>query len=255
MFFLLSKILLFLTSPFFWCSILVLLAFFCKKDRLRKRFRLAAIIATLFFSNTFIFLEFERQWEITGIKVTKIHKKYDVGIVLSGMAMYDNHLQRLKLNEGADRIWHAVTLYKKGIIRRILITGKDGTIRDRGLNEAQQFKRDLEMWGIPSKDILIEDKSRNTYENALFTKELLDQHPELKSFLLITSSNHMRRAAACFHKQDLTFDEYSTNVFTAPKREFLPDQLFVPSLETLLRWDNLTKEWVGFVVYKITGKC
>lgn len=254
MFFILSKILLFFTSPLFWWCVALLFAFYGTSPTIRRRFRLVVIISFLFFTNTFIFLEFERLWEIPGTPIEDIHKTYDAGIVLSGMATYDNDLNRLSIQEGTDRIWHTITLYKKGIIRKIIITGRDGTIIDNGLNEAVQFKHDLVIWGIPEVDILIEDVSRNTYENALYTKELLGKHPEIKSLLLITSSNHMRRAAACLSKQELKFDTFSTNLFNGKNRFWTFDHLMIPSFSTFVKWNNLTKEWTGYVMYKVTGK-
>lgn len=254
MFFILSKILLFLTSPLFWWCIVLLIAFYGRSSKTRKRFRFIAVTLFLFFTNTFIFLEFERMWEIPGTKISSIKKKYDAGIVLSGMALYDNHLQRLNIKEGTDRIWHTITLYKKGIIGKIIITGKDGTITEQGLNEAEQFRNDLVNWGIPARDILIENKSRNTYENALYTKQLLKKHPELQSFLLITSANHMRRSKACFKKQGISFDTFSTNLHNGAERYWNADHLLIPSFITFVQWNNLTKEWTGYIMYKLTGK-
>lgn len=254
MFFILSKILLFLTQPIFWWCVFIFLAFYSTNPKLRKRFRTISITFFLIFTNTFIFLEVERIWEIPGTKISEIKKNYDVGILLSGMATYNTDLDRLAIQEGTDRIWHTMKLYKKGVISKILITGKDGTIIDQGLNEAQQFKRDLITFGFPEHDIIIEDQSRNTYENALFSKKILLQNPELKSFILITSSNHMRRAKACFDKQHIQTDVYTTNNFNGKNRQWTFDHLCIPSFSTFIRWNNLTKEWIGYVAYKITGK-
>src|SRR5690554_1118713 len=154
MFFILSKILLFLTSPLFWWCVALLFAFYGASSEIRKRFRLIVIISFLFFTNTFVFLEVERLWEVPGVSIEEIDKTYDAGIVLSGMAMYDNNLKRLSIQEGTDRIWHAITLYKKGIIQKIIITGRDGTIVEKGLNEAVQYKKGLVTWGMPDADIL-----------------------------------------------------------------------------------------------------
>jgi uncharacterized SAM-binding protein YcdF (DUF218 family) len=254
MFFILSKSLLFLISPLFWWCILLLLAFYSSPSLRRKRFRFIAITWFLFFSNTFIFLEFERLWEIPSQKINTIQRKYDVGIVLGGMANYNNDLNRLTIHEGTDRIWHTITLYKKGIIQKILISGKNGFIDDNKLNEAQQFKKDLTIWGIPETDIILEDQSKNTYENALFTKKILQNQDSIKSILLITSSEHMRRAQACFKKQNISFDTFTTNNYNGKNRYWSFDHLLIPSFDTFIRWNSLTKEWIGYITYKLTGK-
>lgn len=254
MFFYLSKILLFLTAPIFWWVLVLIFAFYSPSKHQRKKLRLIAILMFLFFSNTFIFLEFERLWEVPGKKITEIHKTYDVGIVLGGMANYNTGLERLNIQEGTDRIWHTITLYKKGIIKKILITGRNGFLGDNNLNEAQQFKNDLINWEIPSADILIEDQSKNTFENAKFTKKILNKHPEIKSILLITSSEHMRRAQACFTKQNIHFETFTTNNHTGKNRYWNIEHLTIPSFRTFLEWNDLTKEWVGYAIYKLTSK-
>lgn len=254
MFFFLSKVLSFLFSPLFWWCVILLFAFFSSPSKRRKQFRFVAISVFLFFSNTFVFLEFQRLWEVPGKKITSIRKTYDIGIVLGGMAIYNSNLGRLNIKEGTDRMWHAITLYKKGIIKKILLSGNNGYLCDSSLNEAQQFKKNLVDWGIPSEDILIEDQSKNTFENALFTKNILSHHPEIKSILLITSSEHMRRASACFKKQHILFDTFSTNVFNGKERYWNFDHLMIPSFDTFLRWNSLTKEWAGYIIYSLTGK-
>lgn len=254
MFFILSKLFLFMTTPFFWWLVLLILALSISSKIWKRRLIIFASIYLLFFTNTFIFLEFERLWEVKGTRIDKIEKTYDIGVVLSGMGNYNQDLKRIQINQNGDRIWHTITLYKKGIIKKILISGKDGSIYDYGLNEAIQFRDNLLEWGIPSNDIMIEDSSRNTYENALYTKQLLNNHPEIKSVLLITSANHMRRASACFRKQNTHFDTFTTNVYNGENRIFNLDHLFIPDFNNFSYWNNLTKEWVGYLIYKMTGK-
>lgn len=240
--------------PCFWLVVWVILAFYLKSKKYRKIFRITSIAWLLFFTNTFIFLEFERLWEIPGKRIENMHEKYDVGIVLSGMAIYNNDLQRLNIKDGADRIWNAITLYKKGVIDKILISGKYGYIVNYGLSEATRFKQNLIEWGIPSTDILIDSLSRNTYENAVETQKVLIRNPSLKKALLITSGYHMRRALACFHQQHLYPTPFSTNLYNGDRRLWTFDHLLVPDSETFLAWNKLTKEWIGYIAYRITGK-
>ncbi len=64
---------------------------------------------------------------------------------------------------------------------------------------ASLMKEHAEYLGIPGKSILLEDKSRNTEENAKYTKEILRKYG-YKSVILITSPYHSRRASAIFQK-------------------------------------------------------
>ena len=152
-----------------------------------------------------------KNWEVHGTKIEDVGQ-YDVGIVLGGMFEYNNDLNVLSVRTHADRIWQAITLYKKGKIKKILISGASGYVSDRGLQEAVQLKEVLVDWGIPEKDLLVETVSRNTHENALETKNVLEtSYPHLEKRLLITSGFHMKRAEAC---------SLIVNAFSSTRRSF-----------------------------------
>ena len=207
----------------------------------------------LLFTNSFLFLEFCRMWEVPGKKVEQVGK-YDVGIVLTGMAEYNNDLNELSIRRGADRIWQALTLYHRKKIHKILITGDNGYVSERGLHEAEQFKKTLVMWGIPEQDIITEERSRNTHENAAETKKLLQRsYPHLKKRLLITSGTHMKRALACFEKEEFPCDPFSTDLYTGPKRNYYWDQYIIPNVSVMSDWERLTKEWFGYLTYDMVG--
>ena len=255
MFFLLSKLLLIFISPFTWLLIALYFALFSKKEKRKKRARYAAVIILLFFSNAVIYKEFCRQWEVFGTPIEKVQKA-DVAIVLGGMSEYNTDLKTLSMRRGGDRIWQAITLYKKGKVKKLLISGDHGYVIDRGLHEAKQMQKVLVDWGIPKEDILIETKSKNTYENAVESKKVLDkQFPEAKKFILVTSGRHMRRAEACYEKAGLHCQTYSTDLYTGPKRFYTFTDFIVPDVSVFEDWNGLIKEFVGFVTYRITGKC
>jgi uncharacterized SAM-binding protein YcdF (DUF218 family) len=254
MFFILSKILLFLLSPLTWIILGMAFAFFATSAKWKKRGKITAIVCLLFFTNTFIYKEFCRQWEIFGTPMKEL-KHHDVGIVLGGMAEYNNDLQTLSLRRGGDRIWQAISLYKAHKIDKILISGDNGDLTNKGLHEAQQMKDVLVSWGIQKTDIITETVSRNTYENAVETKKILQRsYPHCDSFVLITSGRHMRRALACYEGQGLHCTPYSTDLYTGPKRSYTFDECIVPDASTLSDWQGLIKEWFGYVAYAATGK-
>lgn len=253
MFFILSKALLVFISPFTWFVLALAGFFFLKNEKWKKRCKRLSIVVFLVFTNTFVFLETCRLWEVHGTPVNEL-KVYDVGVVLTGMAEYDSHLKLVSIRRGADRIWQALNLYHQGKINNILISGDSGYITDRGLHEAAQFKQVLVSWGIPEKDVIIENKSRNTHENAVETTRILRRYyPHLSTVLVITSGTHIRRARACFKKEGLACDMYSTDLFTSPKRGYHWDQLIVPNVDTFGNWNSLIKEFVGYVTYDIVG--
>lgn len=253
MFFVLSKMLLFLLSPFFWFFLSLGLYLFWKKERWKKHLKWTTIGILVFFSNSVIFSEFCGLWEYEGIRASKL-KQYDVAIVLGGMAEYNGDLDVLSLRRPGDRIFQAITLYKTGKVKKILISGDSGHLTDRGLHEARQMKKVLVSWGIPKEDIITEEKSVNTYQNARETKKLLDKsYPEFKSFLLITSGMHMRRAKACFDKQGLKCTPYPTDLYTNRSGSYYWDQYIIPNMHNFHLWQDLLKEMVGYVTYDVVG--
>lgn len=253
MFFVLSKILAFTVQPFAWIVLLVLIGLIAKRKGLKKwSYRLAGI-AVLFFTNSIIFLEFARMWEMEGTKIEEVGD-YDVAIVLGGMAEYDNNLQRLSLRRGSDRLWQALHLYHLGKVDKIMLVGVNGFLRDDKLNEAVQFKEDLIDFKIPSEDIIIENKSKNTYQNAVESKKVLANYPEIEKVLLVTSAIHMRRSKACFEKAGFeAIDVFTTDHYTGAVRGYQLDQYFMPNLSVMTDWSNLLHEWVGYITYKMSG--
>jgi uncharacterized SAM-binding protein YcdF (DUF218 family) len=252
MFFILSKVLAFLLSPFLWFLTSMCLYFFLKNEIWKKRFKYLTIILLFFFTNGFPIGFLMRNWEVPGKKINQMHQ-YDIGIVLTGMFEYNRDLDVLSVRRGADRIWQTISLYKARKIKKILISGDSGFVIRSGLHESDQTKEILVKWGIPSEDIIIENKSQNTHENAVNTTKLLKEKYPDKRYLLITSSLHMKRASACFQKEGLKFCEFTTDHYTKKKKdEFTPDAL-IPSVNTFVVWEAYLKEVVGYVVYSFQG--
>lgn len=253
MFFYLSKILSILINPFSWLVVLLLVSFLSKKPKRKKRAFISGVVILLIFSNNVIFLEFTRLWEEEGTKIENV-SHYDVAIVLGGMAEYNNDLERLSLRRGGDRLWQAIHLYHLGKVDKILISGESGNIVDKGLKEASQFKEILIQEGIPEEDILVETVSKNTYQNAIESKKVLDATPEQESVLLITSATHMKRSKACFEKAGFNnFGTFTTDHYTGTKRGYYFDQYFIPNESVLTDWNKLIHEWVGYLTYWIMG--
>jgi uncharacterized SAM-binding protein YcdF (DUF218 family) len=253
MFFVLSKIFSFLTDPFSWVLILFIITWLTKKIALKKWSLKLGVITLLIFSNTVVFLEFARLWEPSGIKIEDVGH-YDCAIVLGGMAEWDNSNERLSIRRGADRIWQAINLYHLGKVDKLLISGNNGFLGEDGLDEANQFKVVLIENGIPEEHVLVETKSKNTFENAVESKKIIDNEPSIESVLLITSALHMRRSEAVFENVGFTnFDTFSTDHFTGRKRAYKVSQFFVPNLSIFTSWNALIHEWVGYAAYWFAG--
>lgn len=253
MFFVISKVLAVLLSPLVWIYLLVVWAFFAKRRIAAKRILVAALLVFYFFSNGFIAEEALRLWEMNTFSVSADEKKYDVGIVLSGgLIDYDESTNKLVYGRSSDRIMQALKMYNTGVIGKILISGGSGNLLNPEYNESILMRRFLLNSGIPGTDIIIDPDSRNTHENAMETKKILDEHFPDGQYLLFTSAMHMRRASACFIKEGVAIDFYSTNnIVMKRKRSF--GFLFLPSALSIYQWESLIHEITGYVVYRIAG--
>ncbi|MFH2144258.1 MAG: YdcF family protein [Bacteroidota bacterium] len=251
MFFIISKILYFIMSPIVWVIALLTYSIFGSNIKYKKRTLIWSLVILLFFSNTFIFEEFMRLLEVPGKKYEEIDN-YDYAIVLGGMIFYDSGLKQIVPMRGIDRLIKTMKLYKLGKVKKIFISGGSGSLQYIDFKEADIIKKYLIDIGIPEEDILCEVKSRNTYENAVFTKEALKNEIGNKKFLLITSAYHMRRAKACFDKIGINTDIFPADRYAGP-RLYKFDQLFIPDVNVFSEWIIFFKEIIGYFAYKMAG--
>lgn len=252
MFFHLSKILFFLTTPIVWIFSLFLWGMLTKKPLRKKRLLWASLICFYFFSNAFIADEFVRIYEDHSPSKINNSEQFDVAIVLGGFSNYDADLKMVQFHSASDRLTEGIRLYKTGKAKKIMIVSGSGQIMRPDEKEALYIKDYLLTIGIPERDLIIESESKNTRENAVFAKEILDQKYKNGNFILITSAFHMPRAKRCFDKVGIQTTPYSVDQQAGP-RKFLLDHLFIPDVDSLQRWQMLIKEWLGFTTYWIMG--
>lgn len=253
MFFFLSKILFFLLLPITWVVVLLTYAWLTKRNDRRRLAGGLALLLLLLGSNSFLINEAFLGWEKEPVPVEQVGS-YDAGIILTGFTSLEKSPHdRVYTNKGSDRFLHTLMLYKTGHIRKIIVSGGLGMLRKIRHSEAAEVKTLLLLSGVPEEDILLEDKSHNTYENAQFTRKLLQQHPELKRVVLITSAFHMRRASACFTKAGIAHLAFPADFYSSDRLARF-EYLF-PSAEALAGWSRLLHEIGGFLIYKISGYC
>jgi uncharacterized SAM-binding protein YcdF (DUF218 family) len=254
MFFFLSKILFFLTTPIVWIFGLLLYGILTKKDILKKRLLWTSLICFYFFSNAFIADEFVRAYEDRSITYSDITKTYDAVIVLGGFSNFDSKQNLIQFHSATDRLMAGIKLYKTGKAKKIMISSGSGQLMNPNEKEALFIKSYLLDIGIPEKDLIIESESKNTRENAVYSAKILNKEYINGNYLLVTSAFHIPRAKSCFTKVGLTITPFSVDHQSGP-RKFLFDHLFIPDSDSLRRWQMLIKEWIGFTTYKIMGYC
>jgi uncharacterized SAM-binding protein YcdF (DUF218 family) len=157
----------------------------------------------------------------------------------------------VSLTEAAERLTGAVVLARRFPQAKIVFSGGDGALAYRGLTEAEAVRRFFMEMGIDLSRVIFEDRSRTTYENALFTKEALGPRPG-EHWLLVTSAFHMPRALRVFRAAGFEVIPWPVDYRTRGYQDLtrLPPR----SSEGWRRIDLAVKEWIGLVVYWLTGR-
>jgi uncharacterized SAM-binding protein YcdF (DUF218 family) len=141
-----------------------------------------------------------------------------------------------------SRLFTTLRLYRETKLPIVLSGGQ--VYPDDGV-EADIARRQLISMGVPAADIYVEDKSRNTEENAKYTRKILAEH-HFQHPVLITSAFHMRRAVLDFAKEGVGVEAYPCDYQTSAKPKWYVNQ-FVPSGQAMdLTWTVL-HEYLGIV--------
>jgi uncharacterized SAM-binding protein YcdF (DUF218 family) len=196
-----------------------------------------------------------RKWEIHPVAFNEVKGVYDYGIVLTGITKGNaGPDDRVYFGSGVDRATHTMQLYKLGLIRKVIISGGIGRIlnRDIGVSEADELASFMILAGVKKEDILIENKSKNTHDSSIEVAALLSGDAGPKRLLLISSGYHLRRARACFLKTGLQADVFAAEPM-AGSTDLGLNMFIVPSVEGLILWQILFREWTGMIAYKFAG--
>ena len=246
MFYNLSKILLFLIKPLVWVVFVLLRAIFTKDEFKRKRRLIIATLILFIFSNSFLVNEALKVYESKGTK--ELDSVYNVGMVLGGFSTRDLNTGRTVFFESSDRFLQTLKLYHEGKIKKILISSGSASVMNQKVKEADAVHDYLVSIHVPDSNIIVENQSRNTLENAKYSLAILDSLNIKTGILVISSAWHLPRAKLCFNKRE-GIDFYATNFYSKPIHDFSPDNLLVPSAEALVKSEYLLKEWVGYLIY------
>jgi uncharacterized SAM-binding protein YcdF (DUF218 family) len=155
------------------------------------------------------------------------------------------------LNEAAERITVAVELARRYPDARIVFSGGNAALIREGGIEAAFAVQEFEALGIPHERIIAEEQSRNTVENAVFSRLIAQPKPG-ERWLLVTSAYHMPRAMGVFRAADFPVEAYPVDWRTRGPID--ATEPFVSLGDGLRRTDTAVREWVGLVAYRLTGK-
>jgi uncharacterized SAM-binding protein YcdF (DUF218 family) len=176
------------------------------------------------------------------------------GIVVLGGAIspgVSEARNAIALDEAAERITATAELARRYPDARIIFSGGSGSLLEREGPEAPFAVRQLMALGVAHDRITAEEQSRNTLENAAYARLLANPKPG-ERWLLVTSAYHMPRAIAAFRAEDFAVDAYPVDWRTRGAGDL--QRGFSTLSEGLRRTDAATREWVGLVIYRLTGR-
>jgi uncharacterized SAM-binding protein YcdF (DUF218 family) len=156
-----------------------------------------------------------------------------------------------EINSSAERMTTAAVLARRFPDAKIVLSGGNANPFHPLSTEAEVGRQLLEGLGVAAGRIVMEDRSRNTYENAFFTRETI--HPKAgERWLLVTSAYHMPRAMGVFRATGFAVEAYPvdwrTRGWIDARRPFLTLS------GGLGRFDTAAHEWIGLVSYRLAGR-
>lgn len=258
MFFLLSKILDIAFSPLCWGILLIalsLLAPFVHRPKIATWLRRAAPMGLLIqylFSTELVANAIWRAVEAPPLTTIQEDVRYDAVILLGGM-LDDRAMAtygKPYYNDNVDRLLATWELLSSQKAQRALLSGGDGNPGYTGMEEAEILKKQLVRWGVAPERLFVENKSRNTHENAVESATIVRKEGWSK-LLLVTSAFHMPRALGCFRAVGLEPDTLAVDLRSDRTSKGLTDLL--PRTRSLNFSATAIRELSGRMIYRIRG--
>ncbi len=176
------------------------------------------------------------------------------GIIVLGGAVDPELSSRYgtaKIEGAADRIVAAVDLARRFPRARIIYSGGNASLTTTVPGEASFARQLFETLGVAPGRVEVEDRSRNTAQNAEFSKALAQPKPG-QHWLLVTSAYHMPRAVGCFRRVGFSVIPYPVDQRARSWKESTFPFAFI--LDNFSTTDHAVREWFGLAIYFITGR-
>lgn len=154
------------------------------------------------------------------------------------------------LNGAAERMTEMLVLARRYPEARLVFTGGQGTFLQGRLTEADVARRLWTEMGLPEERVTYEDRSRNTHENAVFTRDLVRPRPG-ETWLLVTSAQHMPRSMGVFRAAGWQPVPWPVNYTTGGGPRAWYDAPFPSRLN---QFEGGLREWLGLAVYRALGR-
>lgn len=150
----------------------------------------------------------------------------------------------------ADRIIGAATLAHRYPNARIVYTGGSPNLISNDAKEADYATALFQGLGIAKARLTMERQSRNTRENAEFSREIVKPKPG-ERWLLVTSAYHMPRSMGVFRKAGFPVEAYPVDWKVGTREDLF--KFYVTATDGLQLVDVGAREWLGLIAYRIAG--
>jgi uncharacterized SAM-binding protein YcdF (DUF218 family) len=155
------------------------------------------------------------------------------------------------VRRAADRIIAAAALAQRYPNARIIFSGGSANLVSNDTREADYAGAVFESLGIAKTRLIMERRSRNTLENAEFSKALAAPKAG-ERWLLVTSAFHMPRSVGLFRKAGFVVEPYPVDWWVGGRGDLFTFSNM--AVDGLVRTDLAVREWIGLIAYRATGK-
>lgn len=250
MFYALSKFLDVLLSPLTWALLLCLVALVRRYERWTRWAPVAAVTILYLFSIAPVSNALVRHLENAAPRSMRPELTYDAVILLGGVVAHGptETWKEPTYNDNVERLLVTFDLLRTGKAGAVIISGGQGDPADPVV-EADVLGKQLEAWGIDRARIILEDRARNTRENATESKLIAEQR-HFRTLLMVTSARHVRRALESFQRVGLAVDTLPVDYRSSNTRQI--GRSLLPRSDDLDASVHALREIFGRWVYKVS---
>lgn len=253
----LSKLTALLWQPLTWVAVLLVagtVLLFLRPERYRARGRWFCALAAVFL----LALGWQPLPEAFIRALEEKHSaprgdlsRFTGMVVLGGVFGGDDGRDhgQIALGSAGERVVLPVPLMSQYPGMKLLFTGGSAALFGPRQAEAEVAQVYFERMGTDMARTRFEARSRNTYENAIFSREVEGIDPQA-AWLLVTSASHMPRAFATFQKAGWNVTPYPVDFYSQHEIDWLSYSLF-GGVEA---WQLAIREYLGLAVYKLAGR-
>ena len=259
MFFVLSKLLDVLLSPFSWGVILVTLAVPWRRPRgpvswkRKRRVGIAGLTIVVLFSLEPVSNRILHRLEHATTSTYRPDVTYDAVILLGGVGdeRVSYETGQSTYNDNVERLVMTHRLLVDGRARVAIVSGAAETPDLAEWSEARLLGRQILDWGVDPSRVILEEKARNTRENAVYSRQIVNERG-FEKVLIVTSAFHMRRSVECFEAVGMPVDSLAVDYRAHAPGGGSPES-WLPRARFLADSTHALRETLGLYVYRFQG--